>query len=52
MYFWTLKAVILGKLINLAVGRKRVLQAKTDKFVRKTCEVWKASRKGQALFKC
>lgn len=31
MYFWTLKAVIL---INLAVGKKRVLQAKKDQFVR------------------
>jgi len=51
MYFWTLNAVILGKLINLAVGRKRVLQAKKDQFVRDS-EVWKAYRKGQALLKC
>lgn len=34
MHLWTLKAVILGKLINLAVGRKRLLQVKKDQFVR------------------
>lgn len=34
--FWTLRAVILGKLIYLAVGRKRALQARRDQFVRDT----------------
>lgn len=34
MHLRTLKAVILVKLINLAVGRRRLMQVKKDQFVR------------------
>lgn len=34
VYIWSLKAVILGKLINLAVGRIRRLEARKYQFVR------------------
>lgn len=50
MYFWTLKAVILGKLINLAVGRRRVLPAKKDPFVR-DMQSLEGIRKGTGSFK-
>lgn len=50
MYFWTLKAVILGELINLEVGRKRVLQAKKDQFVR-NMQSLEGIQKGTGSFK-
>lgn len=45
------EAVIPGKVINLAVGRKIVLQAKKDQFI-KDIQSLEISRKGQALLKC